>query len=195
MNITEYILQNKLKVVFEIGVGSPNICRTINLMGKNEIQLSLFEANPNTFKEIQRAFQNYENVKIQNVAIFDRDGEIVFREDDDSSYVDEVVSPTKHNVPIIAESKQKLIVACKKIEHFDKGDIDAILIDTEGCEWRIIKEMVSRPKLIVLETHNPDDHGNGPYETPDLDLIKKWMKDNNYVLIYNDMTDSYYERK
>jgi FkbM family methyltransferase len=195
MNIIEYILQKKLKTIFEIGVGNPNICRTRHLMGSSNVNLFLFEANPYTFKNIQQAFQNYNNVELYNFAIFDRDGEIIFCEDGDSSYVDEIISPTKHNVPSIAETKTKLTIPCKHIKFFDKGNIDAILIDTEGCEWKIIKGMISRPKIIVLETNNPDDHGNGSYNTPDLDLIEKWMDENKYSLIYKDITDSYYEKQ
>lgn len=194
MNLIQYILSNKLKTIFEIGVGNPSVCRTIGLMQIGIMDLHLFEANPITFKKIKSAFGLYPNTHIYNVAIFDRDGEICLREDSDSSYLDEVISPTKHNVPKIAETKNKLTISCKTIKHYDKGNIDAVLIDTEGSEWRVIKEMISRPKLIVLETHNPDDHGNGPYQTPNLNLIEKWMKENNYSLVYKDATDSYYEK-
>lgn len=194
MNITNYILNNNLKNIFEIGVGNPNICRTLELIDRQNIKLNLFEANPSTYNSLKKYLGNRNNVSLYNLAIFDRDGEILFCEDGDSSYVDEVISPTKHNVPRIAATKKKINVPCKNIKNFDNGDIDVILIDTEGSEWIIIKEMVSRPKLIVIETNNPDDHGNGPYETPNLDLIKQWMKSNNYKLIHKDLTDSYYEK-
>lgn len=194
INIKKYCIDNKLKTIFEIGVGNPYICRTSDMMGDNRFDLHLFEAHPQTYHNLINSFGHYNNVVIQNIALFDRDGEIIFCEDGDSSYVDEIVSPTKHNVPNIAATKNKITIGCKSIKHFDNNNIDIILVDTEGSEWRIIKDMISRPKLIVLETHNYDDHGNGAYSTPDIEQIINWMGVNNYSLIEKDSTDSYFEK-
>lgn len=194
INIKEYCVNLSLKTIFEIGVGNPNICRTIDMMGDNRFNLNLFEAHPQTYTSLVDTFGHYQNLTINNIALFDRDGEIIFCEDGDSSYIDEVVSPTKHNVPHIAATKNKIIIECKSIKHFDNDNIDVILVDTEGSEWRIIKDMISRPKLIVLETHNYDDHGNGLYSTPGIEQIIEWMQINNYHLIGKDATDSYFEK-
>ena len=70
----------------------------------------------------------------------------------------------------------------------DPGDIDVALIDTEGCEWKIISRMVSRPRFLSIETHNEW------YQTPDYQKLLDWLTENNYKLIHTDVTDSWYMR-
>lgn len=177
------------KVIFEIGVGNPYICRTIPFMG-SDVSLELFEPNPATFAALKHQFGGRPNVKIHNVAIFDRDGEIDFADDGDSSFVAEVRSPTVNNAPTeYTESRARLKVPCRKLSNYDYGQIDVALIDTEGSEWRIIKDMVSRPKLLVLETHD-----QAKYQTPDLDKIREWMRTNGYREVRREVTDTWFLR-
>jgi FkbM family methyltransferase len=187
------MIKNKT-TIFEIGVGSPNLCRTIEYMGNENYELFLFEANPSIYKELKNNFGKYNNVWIENIAMFDRDGELILRDDKDSSFIDTVKSPTAHNVPNIAKNIPQVIVPCASLKKYDKGNINIILIDTEGCEWIILKEIISRPELIILETHNNDDHGNGVYKTPNLDLIEKWMLENNYQTFKTDISDTWYKK-
>ncbi len=195
MNIKEYANKKSLKTIFEIGVGNPNLCRVQDMMGDENFNLHLLEAHPTTYQHLINRYGNYSNLSIYNIAVFNKDGEIFFCDDGDSSYVDEVISPTKHNVPDIAKLKNKFKVPCKSMKSIDNENIDIILIDTEGSEWEIIKNMISRPQLIVLETHNHDDHGHGSYYTPNLSLINEWMINNNYKLLKTDATDSWYEKQ
>ena len=182
-------MSNNNKIVFEVGVGNPYICRTRLLMG-SEVKLHLFEPNITTYKNLVNFYGHYSNVTIHNVALFDRDGEILFSDDGDSSFVSEVMSPTKFNSSDIDESKNKYIVPCRSIKLYDNGDIDLLLVDTEGSEWMILKNLVSRPDEIVLETHNSESG----YVNPHLQEINDWMSNNNYVLTRKNESDSFFKK-
>ncbi len=175
------------KVIFEIGVGNPSICRTTPFFNRSGVRVEMFEANPNTYNDLIRTFGFIGNATIRNLALYDKDSIIEFSVDGDSSYISEVVSPTIHNAPKeYIESRQKITVQAKTLAEFDKGDIDLILIDTEGCEYKIISTMISRPKLVVVETHNET------YRTPHLDLLEDWFQKNDYSLVRKEITDSWY---
>lgn len=175
------------RVIFEIGVGNPSISRSIRYMGDPSVRIEMFEPNAQTFRDLQRAFGGVPNVTLHNVALCDRDGEIEFCEDGDSSYISNVVSPTVFNAPPeYVASRKRVMVPCRTIAHYDRGDIDIALIDTEGSEWKIVSHMVSRPKLLVLETEN------GPYRTPNLDQMTLWLAQNGYKLHKQDLGDSWY---
>ncbi len=172
--------------IFEIGVGNPSISRIHQYLG-TAVKLVLFEPNPQTFRQLVAAFGHHSNVTIHNVALYDRDGEIEFAMDGDSSFSTEVFAPTVYGAPTeYVESRPKVRVPCHTLNHYDQGQIDVALIDTEGCEWKVLDHMVSRPRLIVLETHM------SAYKTPNLDLIEKWMADNGYRLDQRDASDSLY---
>ncbi len=70
------------------------------------------------------------------------------------------------------------------IDEFDNGQVDVLLSDTEGCEYFCIKNLVSRPKVIVLEIW-----GNR-YVNPYIDEIGVWMGANGYRFAGRDETDA-----
>lgn len=58
----------------------------------------------------------------------------------------------------------------------DEGDIDVLVLDAEGAEWPILRELVSRPKVLRIELH-PDD---ARYPNPHHDKIMVWLKEHGY---------------
>jgi FkbM family methyltransferase len=178
--------------IWEIGVGNINICRTIRFFN-TKLELSLFEVNPKTFEQIAGVLEQHKisNVKLYNVGVYDKTGTIEFNDDGDSTASAEVFSPRS-----LAETKKELPelpkIVCPVIDmaEIDPGDIDVVLIDTEGCEYKIISRMKSRPKIIVVETHNDDKS----YLTPNFDLLEKWLSENGYIKLLEDVTDTWYVR-
>ena len=63
-----------------------------------------------------------------------------------------------------------------------------ISIDTEGSEWFVLKYMISRPKVISIETHG------AAYLNPYLREISQWMEQNDYQPWYRDKSDTVYVR-
>ena len=187
------ILSVNPKKIWEIGVGNINICRTLRLFNTN-LELSLFEVNPKTFRELAGVLEQYKvaNVKLYNVGVYDKTGTIEFNDDGDSTASSEAFSPRS-----LAETKKELPqlpkITCPVVDmaEIDPGDIDVLLIDTEGCEYKIISRMKSRPRIIVLETHNDDKS----YLTPNFELLEKWLKENGYTKSIEDVTDTWYVRR
>lgn len=176
------------KVIFEIGVGNPNICRTVGWMNKLDTRVVMFEPNPKTFKDLQAAFGAVPNVTIHNIALFDKASEIEFSLDGDSSYVSSVRSPTVNNAPVeYVASREKIKVQAWPLSAFDTGTIDLVLLDAEGSEFKIISTMVSRPKLVIVETHD-----QSKYFTPDIDKLQHWFANNGYRKVKEEVTDSWY---
>ena len=56
------------KVVFEIGVGQPSVCRTIDFI-KNGANVVMFEPNPDNYKSLIEMFGSCPNVTIHNIAL------------------------------------------------------------------------------------------------------------------------------
>lgn len=72
----------------------------------------------------------------------------------------------------------------------DPGNLDIVAIDTEGSEWFTLKHMISRPKLLVIETHAP----SWKYTNPYLAEITAWTKENGYTQIAQEFADTLYAR-
>ena len=78
---------------------------------------------------------------------------------------------------------------CKRFDEIDDGTIDLLSVDVEGSEWYVIKNLVSRPAVISVETHG------ALYSNPNLEKITGWMKNNDYIIWYKDRSDTVYVKK
>lgn len=180
MNIYDLIQKASPKKIFEIGVGNPWISRCLPFRGSG-VQCELFEPNPHIYNQLVGVFGSFSNFLIRNIALFDQVGEIIFCLDGDSSYVYGQSSPTTCNASSeYIDSREKIIVKSDLLSSYDNGDVDVFLIDTEGSEWKIIKNMVSSPTLISLEVEN------GKYRTSDCDKIYEFLFGRGYVSIHKD---------
>jgi FkbM family methyltransferase len=160
--------------IFEIGVGNPSICRTANEF-VNECYL--FEANPQIYKQLLQAYGNRPNFHIHNVAIADYDVEIEFSCNGDSSFISDIKSPASYGPKEYLDSFEKIKIPCKKICNFENDEsIDVILLDMEGSEWFVLKHLISRPKIVIIEMQNSDE----TYKNPFFNEILNWFKENNY---------------
>lgn len=178
--------------IFEIGVGKSYGCRTKRFWG-SEVECHLFEPNPFSYKELIDLSKDYKNVYIYNVAITDKSGEEEIVLIDNCSYLEGIDSPMVLNHGIncdIIKNAKKIKVKSETIDKFDKGDIDVLLIDTEGCEWFVLEKLISRPKQIVVETSIVGKE-NIIYNK-NLDKILFWMWNNNYQLVLKDENDSHF---
>lgn len=191
--MNEIIQKLNPKNIWEIGVGNADICRTKHYLGTN-IQLKLFEVNPKTYANLIAAYGRYSNVHIYNFGLYDKNDIIDFLEDGDSTCCSEVQSPTavlgtvKMGGTWVA-NKPRVKMSVRDMAEIDVGDIDVALIDTEGCEYKIVSRMKSRPRFMSLETHNEW------YKTPNYEELLYWTQQNGYKLIHTDTTDSWFLRE
>ena len=184
---------NNFKCIFEIGVGELYTCRTKQFWGTNT-ECYLFEPNPKIYEELKAVSQNYSNVKLYNIAISNKECLAELYLANNCSFIDGIDAPvavqdgTREDYKNWAKTK----IQCDTIDKYDKGDIDLLLLDMEGMEWFVLEKLVSRPKLIVIETHIPTNVP--PYLNKYMNQILFWMWDNNYQLVKKDDTDSWFSK-
>lgn len=175
--ISEQINYINPKVVFEVGVGNFLSSRTRHYWNR-DCEFHLFEPNPEFYKELKNKI-NRPNVHLHNVAIYKENTEINLRLSSLSSYIED--QTLQREFP----PKDYVKVSAKTISEYDNGDIDVLLVDIEGCEWFLLKKIVSKPKLIVLEMNKPIN----PY----LKEIEEWLYKNKYKKIAKIPPDSFYK--
>lgn len=162
--------------IWEVGVGEAWQSRSSHF-DDNTSEFSLFEPNPISFAQIQEKFGNKENFKLFNFALGSQTTKKNLFLAGASSYIEGVDSPEiKHN-PNASNEKTKILIDIVDIREIDTGDIDILLIDAEGSEFDIIKNLISRPQKIIVEMFS---FGVG-YKNPNFDEIIKWMNINNYI--------------
>lgn len=200
--------------VIEVGAAHPNTQRCSTFI-QNGTKVTLIEANPrlhycltkgfdyaDDFKTTwpnvppppyqHKGFDEHANVLVVNAAIVDtaQAGQTVhIYERDSSSFVGGVASPAKTNDGYVENAADRRYdVLGRSIAEFDNGQVDVLLADVEGCEWFCIKNLISRPKVIVLETHGQS------YRNPRIMEIAAWMDQNGYTIQGQDQTDTLFIR-
>ncbi len=179
--------QLKFKNICEVGVFLPEYSNIIDFI-RQGIPTTLVEADPVVAEKIKEYYKGYP-VTVHAVAIFDHNGTIELSRNDQSTFVTAVQSsPAIVNDGYRQKKSDVFITRCCLFSEIDEGNFDLISIDIEGCEWYVIGDMTSRPRVISVETHAKS------YINPHMGKITAWMKANNYVLWYKDLSDSVYVR-
>lgn len=177
---TDIIASIKPNNIWEIGVGPPELCRAHAFI-PTHLPIKLIEPFRPNYNRLVEAYGKYLNVDIFNIALGDEDKEVDFNMCGECSWVEGVESPSVFFGKPAGIHTEK--VQCLKLSHFDHGQIDVALIDAEGSEWKILSQMVSRPRLIALEIRM--ENLGRKYMTPDSDKIQKWLNDNKYHLLFS----------
>lgn len=175
--------------VAEVGVWSPE---TSNILGfiHDGIRATLVEPLPDKIESIKKYFINYQDVTLFPYAVYDREGELDLFNKGASTFVGELKSsPALVNDKYIPKPDDKVTVQAKLFSSIDDATIDLLSVDTEGCEWYVLKFMLSRPIVISLETHGKK------YINPFIKEIEQWMKDNDYDVWYNEKSDTIYVKR
>lgn len=145
----------------------------------------MFEPNPACVEKINTYFQDANNVEIFPFAITDYDGRVSLYQVGASSFLSGLKeSPARINDQYIPSNKDKVEVDARKFNEFDNGDIDLLSVDTEGGEWHVIKNMVSLPKVISIETNA------GNYINPFLNEIIDWLSAKGYCIWFSNKSDT-----
>ena len=178
-----------IQKVCEVGVYLPETSNIIDFIkeGKETI---LVEPEPNSIQAIKSYFQDYSNVTLIPVAIYKHNGTLTLAKAEASTFVSDLpMSPALINDQYQIDATKNIDVECKVFSDIDEGDIDLLSIDTEGSEWYVLLTMVSRPKIISIETHGKF------YVNPFLKDIKNWMKENDYQVWFKDNSDTVFCKK
>jgi FkbM family methyltransferase len=175
--------------VAEVGVFRPE---TSNILGfiEDGCRADLFEPDPECVELIRSRFARYPHVTIYPVAIFDHRTTLAFYRTNASTFAATLdASPALVNDKYKPKEEDKFYAEAHPISDFDDGTIDLLSIDTEGCEWYVLQTLVSRPKVISIETHGKK------YRNPFYNEIEKWMQNNDYRMWYKDKSDTVFIKK
>jgi FkbM family methyltransferase len=164
--------------IFEIGVGELSQCRTLEYIN-TEVECWLFEPNPVSFNEIFKSLSKEPNYKLFNKALGSENKKSYLYLARGSSFLEGAESPEKKANKNSELKLEKVSIDIQNIKDIDDGNIDILLLDTEGTEFDVIKNLVSRPKEIHVEMYS---FGVG-YKNPYFNEIISWMKNNNYAVI------------
>lgn len=191
MNKGAKILYDRLKkknlsigFVCEVGVFSPSESNILGFINDGVTTL-LVEADPQYAANIREYFHKQNNVQIVEAAVYDFNGEIELCKRASSTFISQLSSsPALVNDAYKIIDEDKFIAKSIQFSEVDPGNIDLLSIDIEGAEWYVLKYLISKPKIISIETH-------GKYYTnPFIQEIEKWMQDNGYNIWYKDKSDT-----
>ena len=177
-----------LRRLVEVGVGSLSQLKPFYDSGEYD-KITMVEVRPDIVEQAKQYYTS-DKVEIINIGIADKNGELEFCIDGDTTHMVELPStPVHFHGREYSKEPVKLpVVRFTEIEPFM---IDLLAVDIEGGEWFVIKHMKNRPKVISLETHSSVT----PYRNPYFNEIQVWMYLNRYEIIYKDVSDTIYQKK
>lgn len=175
------------KHVCEVGVYLPETSNILDFI-RDGLRATLVEADPVTVEKIKEYFKGYP-ITLFPVAVWDTTGVLQLSKAAASTFATELKqSPAIVNDHYTVSKENTFEVPCRVFSEIDDGTIDLLSIDIEGGEWYVIKHLVSKPKVISIETH-------GKYYTnPFIREISAWMDDMKYRIWYKDASDTVYVR-
>lgn len=172
----------------EVGVHTPENSKILPLALRGTPCIFV-EPDEDAFAQLQDAVGHLENVRLISSAISSESGSVTLVNAGPSTYVKGLRSPAVVNDGLIEESASIQRVACITFDEIDDGSIDYLRVDTEGSEWCVIENLVSRPRLIVLELFGKR------YINPYKRQIRSWLSTEGYMPILMDNTDVVFAKK
>jgi FkbM family methyltransferase len=185
-------LSKKISVhhVCEVGVFMPEMSNILDFIVKDRVRTTLVEPDPKSIAAIRTYFRDFPNVRLLPYAVYDHHGELELVQRNASTFVSTLpYSPALVNDEYHIRKEDRFTVECRTFSELDDGTIDLLSVDTEGSEWYVIKELVSRPVVISVETHGK------LYRNPFYAEIENWMTLNNYERWWMNKADTVYCRK
>jgi hypothetical protein len=185
-NIAKFADLYNVRKAMEIGVGPVAKCRLLEMI-ESGYECHLVEGLPRFQNQIRRCLSAKPNVKLHPVIISNEVGTEQLFDRGEGSWITKLPdSPDTMNNGVSVDPKYCTDVEAITLDMIDPGDIDMMLIDTEGAEWYALERMISRPRVIVIETHLIFHEYINPYMTE----IEAWMSSNGYTKLATEQADT-----
>lgn len=176
--------------VCEVGVFLPEMSNILDFIVKDRLRTTLVEPDIRSIAAIREFFRDYPNVTLLPYAVYDHHGELELVQRDASTFVSTLpYSPAQVNDNYAIKKEDTFTVACRKFNELDDGTIDLLSVDTEGSEWYVIQNLVSRPLIISVEMQGKS------YVNPFHREITTWMAKEGYDKWYMNKTDIVYYKR
>lgn len=163
------------------------------------VQLDIIEPIPKNIQVIEECYRDFPNVTVYPFAVWKTPCTLEMYDLERVSYVKGVNAPaigaysgaTETGEPVTLSYDPKDLdlvkVEAKTFDQFDNGEIDILDLDVEGAEWYVLEKMISRPKIVIVETGANRDH-------PFISEIDNWASNNGYVEFNHHMANSWFKR-
>ncbi len=172
----------------EVGVYFPETSNVLDFIEAG-VRTTLVEPDPECIRRIRDRFGDLPHVTLHPVAIHETVGTLRLVQRDASTYVAGVAaSPAQVNDGYREQEADVFEVEAMPFDAIDDGTIDLLSVDIEGSEWQVIRNLVSRPAVVSVETHG------AAYVNPDLAHILAWAHAAGYRIWYKDRTDTVFVR-
>lgn len=168
-----------LRTFAEVGFGPVDIALAYQFHPHAK-KLLLVEPNPTLF---QQGIEVFPMADWHNVAIDVKEGTQQLVLNNGSSYLKNTeyaptpvgnkraniamgmpaIPPKTHTVPTIT------------FDTIDDGNIDCLNLDCEGNEWVVLQQMISRPRVLMIELWPNNPH---------LNSIVDWLFNNGYIALF-----------
>jgi FkbM family methyltransferase len=179
-----------IRHVCEVGVYLPEMSNILDFIVKDKLRTTLVEPDARSIAAIRDYFRDYGNVTLLPYAVYDHHGELELVQRDASTFVSTLPhSPAMVNDHYSINKEDTFVVACRTFNELDDGTIDLLSVDTEGSEWYVIQNLVSRPLIISVEMHGKS------YVNPFHRDIAAWMTREGYDKWYMNKTDIIYYKR
>jgi FkbM family methyltransferase len=179
-----------LRHICEVGVFMPEMSNILDFIVKDRLRTTLVEPDPKSIAAIREYFRDFENVELLPYAVYDHHGVLELVQRNASTFVSTLpYSPAQINDDYQIRKEDTFAVECRTFDELDDGTIDLLSVDTEGSEWYVVKQLVSRPAVISVETHGKS------YLNPYYSEISGWMAANGYERWWLNKTDTVYYKK
>ena len=157
----------------EVGVYVPKDSKILGLALKG-LRCTFVEPEAGAFSQLVEAAGHLKNVCLVNAAIAQVEGSVTLVKAGASSFLQGIESPAIVNDGLTEESARTEQVRAVTFDTIDDGSIDYLRVDTEGSEWYVIENLVSRPDVIVLELFGKR------YLNPHSKQLRRWLKEHDY---------------
>ena len=181
--------------VAEVAACVPKECWVAPYCRFAHVRVLLVEPLPENAQMLRAAFGRHANVRIEEVAIQAQEGPVqMWRRLGVSA---NGVTDVAKNWDLTRPEWQSVMVRGVPFSTIDPGDINAMLVDVEGCEHIVLQTMTSRPKMIFVEVRQPTVVKGEPTHykpPPSVPHTRAWMEHEGYEKVGECFLDDIYVR-
>jgi FkbM family methyltransferase len=151
-DIIDRVIDAQFKTIFDVGANEGQSCH-VYAQSFKDASIFAFEPAPLAFKKLSEAFSENRNIRLQNVALGEVDGQLHMHVQGSSTMNRISEEEAKETIPVAAS---RLDTFCETLEI---KHIDFLKIDTEGHDLSILKgcgEVLQRIDFVQCEVSAND---------------------------------------